>query len=797
MKHSLFFSKHVKEFVYQNDENVDIKEQRIDISALIYEVQNARLSELQELYSNMGDLFRETNDAQFGIVSGLVEVAGTTPVEYQWVRDATRSLPLDERMPHDAPVIEANNALLRCLSRVRPIDYAIDKKYGDNKPGPRCRELLQAHFEQCTQAILSAAQSDKSDTEKLKQIEQLERKFNTALLKVLHEANLAQGCDNKEDAEHLLFHYRNLSSLIEDPARAMVTLTYDQHAGILQRETQYPVTEKTAKQHETMKELSSIQLHPFDNEKNAHNSKNSATQEADALFAELMDKDTTALSAQARKTHLVGAKNAFIVKNELIQLDELPVTDVDLNQFQATDKNTLWLARTGVPVYVGSGEKIGRVDAHTQENLEQIRMAAVKRIGIPNPKLHITCLNTYSPLENQMKMVDSLYRATRGRGQGDEITYAPTNPDGTFRRMDIAPNLLFEEGEKPSKSIPLQKKDRLEQVSKIVLAAANTDSTVSVVQCASGQDRTGTAVEKATQSWMSKCYAAMGKDPSHIETMRAEGGNAAEITTHHIHGSPGMKTESMANNFFGGATTFSDAAAEQFYRDSANTNKKNKADNVDFLSVPSKEAIKTYERNLRAFEISLDIFEEKINNDPKKRQCYASGLDLLSKIKKIGSEDKLSAQSLAELNEVLPHCTYLLNHHDRAGSPEFKENIMRLARLSNYVSGSSSPGWKALGICLITFACLGLVAAGILAAIPTAGASVILAVSGATGIAVSAVTAAGFCTVAGSATAGIIAVKVGSEKGLAYSISDFKSHLDDIKENVQDSSSENEYGCKF
>ena len=70
-------------------------------------------------YLAISDLLREANDAQFGIVSTYDE-ANTA-----WVRDATDSIPLSKRIPHDHPVLDANNALLRCLSRLRPIEFAI------------------------------------------------------------------------------------------------------------------------------------------------------------------------------------------------------------------------------------------------------------------------------------------------------------------------------------------------------------------------------------------------------------------------------------------------------------------------------------------------------------------------------------------------------------------------------------------------------------------------------------------------------------------------------------------------
>lgn len=780
MPHSLLYKKYVSEFSYDGEQQNKVKkEQRINVDMLGSHLREAPLNGLQTFYSQMCDLLRETNDAQFGIVSGLQTVKDSDPVEYQWVRDATHSLPLEERMPHDSPVLEANNTLLRCLSRLRPIDYAIEKKYGDEEPGPTCRQQLQANFDQYSQAILAAAQSNKTDAEKLKEIKKLEQEFNTLLVKGLHEANLTQGCQNSADAEKLLFHYRNLSSLLENPARTMVTLTYDKDANILQRETQYPVTKKTPLQHEALEDLAKIQPYPFDDEKNAHNNKSTASQEADALFLDLMNDETTALSAQARKTHLVGAKNAFIVKNELIPLEEQPEPEKDLSGYEATKENTLWLARTGVPVYVGSGEKSERVDAHTKENLEQIRMAAEERMGVKAPKLHVTCLNTYSPLENQKTMVDSLYKATRDQGNGDDISYAPTNPDGTFRMMDVAPNLAFANGEEPGGTFPLQKKDRLDQVSKVVLAAANDESTVSIVQCASGQDRTGTAVEKATQVWMAKRYEQLGKRPDNIETMRAEGGNAAEITTHHIHGSPGMKTDSLANNFFGKVTAFTQAASEQFYRASANTNKKNTVGATNFLKIPSEEAKLQYEHNLKAFELSLAEFSKTISGDSKKQQFYESGLTVLKEIKQI-AEDNPDAQELNDLNSVLPHCTNMINRHDQAESPEFKESTRRLVSLSQHVSGSSSPALKKLGWGLLAFACMALIVGGVLAAIPSGGTSLLLSVAGAAGLTLG----------AASAVAGVTAVNVGGEKGLAQSLSNFKSSLQEIKSEHNSSEAE-------
>lgn len=767
MTHSKLFADNVREVQIDGT-----KEQRLDVNAVTALIGDRQLSDLQSVYSQITDLLRETNDAQFGIESQLIEG--------QWVRNATRAVALAERMSHDAPVIEANNALMRCLARLRPIDYAIGKKHHEHNPilEEEVRGSLKAQFAETAALILQIAQSDQSDELKLEEIKKLEKEFNTSLIKGLYAANLTEGCESVDDVEKLLFHYRNLSSLL-DPARTMVTLTYDSEAKVLQRETQYPVTKKSAWQKLECDALRMIQPHPFKDEKNGHNVRPLASQQADSFFADFMEQDDRALPAQARKTHLVGAKNAFIVKNELIPVASLSVED-QLGDYHASTDNTLWLARTGVPVYVGSGEDKESIQLHTTENLQQIRRAAQERMGRAELYLHVTCLNTYTPLENQKSMIDHLYEATRGReGGGDEISYVPTNHDGTFRAMDVAPHLVFAEGNAPSYSLPLQKADRLAEVTKVVLAAARDEATVSIVQCASGQDRTGTALEKATQVWMQGRYADLGLNATNIETMRALGGNAAEIATHLVPGSPGMKKESMANNFFGDESTFSKTASEQFYLSSAETNKKNPVGRVDFLTTPSQAARAEYEANLQAFENSLIAYKDSIGQDENKQKFYDNGVLLLNNIKAVAADDP-DSKAISDLNTVLVHSKVMLQP-DR-DSDEFQESSRRLASMSHEVSGRSSSAWKALGIGLLAFACVALVVAGVLAAIPSGGSSLLLTVAGATGLSLGAAAGIGAGIVGGAALTGTASLVVGSEKGLAKSISNFKAALQNIKE---------------
>ncbi|WP_207384151.1 hypothetical protein [Legionella nagasakiensis] len=720
-------------------------------------------------YEAMADLLREVNDAQFNIVS---KVVGD-----QWLRDATHALPLDQRMSHDKPVIEANNMLLRTLSRLRPIDFAIDKKLGGE--GAAIRGEMRIRFAELSKEILAIAQDPaKSNEVKLEEIKAHEKVFNTFLVEKLHDANLTEGCNSAKDAKELLFHYRNLSSVLT-PARTMVTLTYDRDAGVLQRETQYPVTKKTPEQKRELAKLKEVTPYPAHDEKNAHTHLSVAEQEADSLFAELIASDDTALPAQARNTHLVGAKNAFIVKNELILVDDPSVIErpADLDVLSAEEENVLWLARMGSPAYVGEGESAAQVQVHTHEALEQVRATAKEKMGREEAELHlhVTTLNTYTFLKSQATIVSNIATVTRGSGRGDDYSYLPSNDDGTFRVVDVAEGLDFGEESRPWGSAPGAKATRLDSVSKVMRAAAKTF--LSVVNCASGQDRTGTAVEKTTQDWTRERYIALGKDPAHIEEVRVRGGNAAEITTHHVHGSPGMKDDSIANNRIGSGETFSEAATRELYRKSAGTNKENKVGNVAFLKRPSDRAIEEYRAKLGAFETALSALKEKHRSE-KHQQFHEKGCELLAYVRKTAGDDlkSLKPNHLADLTRVLSCATQTLNDVDNPDKT--KENVKDLAKLSQHVSGRSS-AWKNVGIGLLVFACAALVCIGILAAIPSGGSSLLLTVAGSAGLSVAATAGITVGVAAGALTgAGLFAH--GQEKGLAKEVSKFKTALQEM-----------------
>lgn len=716
------------------------------------------------------DLLRETNDAQSGIVSG-VDKSGA------WVRDATASLPLDRRLPHEAPVIEANNALLRVLSRLRPILYAIKKKYGSDITG------LRSRLAEFTRKILGNCQS-------IEEIQALETEFNTILIHALHKANLTKGCSTQQDAKKLLFHYRNLSSLLIS-ARTMVTLTYDELNQVLTRDTQYPVTKKTEKQSRFMaNQMNDINPYPLEGRENAHNLNNAAIQEANKLFSGEFAKDDRALAAQTRKTHPASIKNAFITKIELCA-----ITPAQLASSEAVSAaiafDTLHLGRMAVPVYVGPGETEEAIQTHTRENLQQLREKAeelgifadrtVKKIDVSlaededsvemaPAQLHITCLNTYSVLDKQMVMINHLKKATRRNVQSqDKFSYVPVNTEGTTRIPNIDPS-LSNNTRVSGHYAPGQKADRHITATATVLGACAQPNTLSVVNCASGQDRTGTVIESVIQKWQQLVYVTKNLDISTIDDTRARSGSAAEITSHLLNGgSPGMKPESVANNALGSKTTFSDAATREFYRKSANTNKKNSVNNVDFLEKVEDQAILEFQLHLNSLEDVLKNIENTNYINPKRRsatsvQLCEKGWVILEKIKNKALDPwKLSPSMLADFSAALEYCRLCLeNCRD-------KNNIEKMAGMIFVFEKNSDHVYQALGCAFLSFTLLSFVAAGILLAIPSGGVSLLMPL-------LSSAASSWIClgAVAGSALIGCGFFKYGFEKkGLVKAVDHF------------------------
>jgi len=651
---------------------------------------------LPNSYNQMIDLLRQNTDSRFGVESKLVG--------NEWVRDATRATPLEERIPHDHPDIEVNNALMRCLARVNSIDYAIGKKY----PGVVCLAIRKDLNEKLKQLILDIYKFEViTDAEKRKKIKHCEAQFNTYLLEKLHEANLTKGCTTAQDGEKLLEHFRNLSSLLV-PARTLVTITYDDKNFALNRETQYPVTELTDSQIEEIKKLRVPKFSGVEN--TAHNPSNLASMEADSLFVDLMLKGDRAMPAQTRKSHVVLAKNAFIVKNE-----------VAFGVGNKPSDPTIWLARSGSPVYVGKGKSEEFIQHHTQEILEQIRLCAKKHMGKSKLSLHVASLVTDISVQNEHRIVSHIRDATRAKKGGDDYSYMPLNLIGTLSPLSIADRVKS----KPSGITPLEKASRLDSaVSVIVKEAIKGGDQIVLVHCASGQDRTGTAVEKAKQQILNFLYKKRYEiiDEKNIEIVSAQGGNAAEIASHLSPGSPGMKAQSRANNFFLGRRTFSREVEKELYLDSANTNKKSKVLDVSFLSKPSQMAINEFIANKNKYFSTLEGLDKFSN-------MYISGKNLLEKITNItrihpNSLDRTTIAKLGSIN--LANLSSVLEIGEKVLQQPNIENINELIALTENIHHKSKSLWRQTASYIIKVAACALPIAAILAAPYTLGLSLIL-----------------------------------------------------------------------
>ncbi|KTD53725.1 putative esterase with patatin domain protein [Legionella santicrucis] len=206
-----------------------------------------------------------------------------------------------------------------------------------------------------------------------------------------------------------------------------------------------------------------------------------------------------------------------------------------------------------------------------------------------------------------------------------------------------------------------------------------------------------------------------------------------------------------------------------------------------FVKHPNEQGIVEYNVSLKAFETALAAFN-KTHSSVTDRQFYENGYRLLVYIKKLtaGKPHLTRPKNLAEITTVLSCATKTIQEIDNKDKTE--KNVSELAKLSQQVSGKSSV-WKNIGIALLSLACAALVCIGILAAVPSGGSSLLMATIGAAGLGVT--TAAGTVITSSAVIGGVLFVR-GSEKGLAKSVSLFKSAaLDEMnKDNPDEFSSD-------
>lgn len=563
-----------------------------------------------------------------GIKSSVeIDEAKYPPTGIAFVRDATEAKPLNKRLPPDSPAIEANNMLLRALSTARGIDHVLQhktKKNGDVYN--TARNALRKKLLALTSTVIALQKNPRAETNA---ISLLQKKFNANLYKILCTTRLNTGIENPKDIITLLAHYRDLASIL-DPAKCMVTTLKDtqkdrdgNNIEIVLTEIAHPITKKTALQKEQINVMNTVNS---SDRNNFHAAKNEAFQEANAAFCELLKKDDRRLPAQTRKTIGPSLKNGYVIHNKL----EFRVTGT---QQKMTDITEYWGLRSGAMAYVGKHESDNKVAQYTRENLLQLH-AAAKELTHREDNIHITMLLTNSSRENQ----DTVIKHTEKESKklGFDWSYVPINPEGLLDKLDISPLInqtaIEHKQEPPNNSKDLTFKDifrgtelisegkriRIQKAGDVIKHAIYASNTIGYTGCASGQDRTGTALEVATQLWTENAYKERGIPIGRqtIEMIRAVGCHNALLASLAAPGSPGMKDDSKPGKYF------SSEVNEHFYRASAKTNKEK-------YGTPIEEKSATILLNPATKEILAALSKDVLNqlSDPMQENDILDALD--------------------------------------------------------------------------------------------------------------------------------------------------------------------------
>ncbi len=191
----------------------------------------------------------------------------------------------------------------------------------------------------------------------------------------------------------------------------------------------------------------------------------------------------------------------------------------------------------------------------------------------------------------------------------------------------------------------------------------------------------------------------------------------------------------------------------------------NKDSEIIAVSLENMVRSAEYNKNWDTFNQKL----QELNNEPRNAALYSQGQQIQRDIEAIVLDDvtKLSTKAQRQLNNVLKYSS--------------EQNIPELVKLSQEVSGKASPRWKKLGLALLVFAGVALVAAGILAAIPTGGSSLLLTIVGAIGMQASIGTASAVVG-AGIAGASFFNANNWHAKGLAKSIGDYAAGIGNMQQ---------------
>ncbi len=724
----------------------------------------------QKTYAKLDDFFREDLDHQFGIIRNVIKDEKKYPTGIAVIRDATAAKEINDRTINHLQV-EANNTLLRGLGRLRSIDYVLMVKSietadeTERKIYNDLREQLKKEFD----TFITAVYGVEYQTEQ----KQLETTFNTTILcHILHEANLDEGCVTTEDYKQLLFHYRNLSSFI-DPAKSLVTVSYDADNHILHRITQDPVTTKLPEQTESiLREMGTVTAFPTNEEKNFQTAQNKSIQIANRYFATSAASDDRTGPAQTRKTLLDGSRNTFFTTSELVFFTaNSELTRDTFLDAKARPADTRRFVRGATPVYVGKGESEARITQAARHNIEQVRQFVItqlKKEGIlseeeeKNFGIHFTCLLTdtkWFDSENQKLMIRISKAVTEDDPESKNgFTAAACNFEGAFYSMKVSAKLPTEDAENKleidTKGQNLNQAERYRQVAKLSCFIAGKKHIIELVGCASGQDGTGTEAEYTDQEFKRECYTRHSIDDTDaVEKTSAKSRNTAEMATHLSGGSLGCKKSSKGEGLFSADTD------KAIYLDSAETNKEPELDKNQLETMvknPSEMALKKYEKMKNEFDTTCERGFHLLELYARPVPTYLS--------EHIPHPENTKPEDLYLLTEALETANRVVKGPG-ADPIRYSRDVYRLITIAETLDKSHRYAGMVGELLMIAGA--GLLLVGVLAVLtaPATGGSSLLA------LALSAETAATFTGITGlTATTGVGLATLGSTAFVAGAI---------------------------
>ncbi len=606
-----------------------------------------KMDQIQIHYSQLDLKYRADTDEQFNISFTLLE-NHHYPTGFVILRDAREAKKLGDTTINQCR-INANNMLLRVLGRLRSIDYVLwcHEREAQNAY-TIARATLKREFENLEREAYDLERKLLEETANIdaalhqKKLDKMETNFNTdQLCHQLMQTNLSEGCSTAKDFEKLLFHYRNLSSVL-DTAKSLVTVTYDAINNVLQRRTEDPVTIKLKKQQEQIRnEMTEVTIFPSEEQKTFHTIQKKAEQIANYCFAPLIEHNTRLLGSQNRKKFLRTLRNTWLTTVEVIFLNESQ-TIYNLLHLKAEPKHTWRFMRSGTLTYIGEGESYDRVREATRDNVEQARAFAFNRLkeekvlscdtNIEEMGIHFLSLVTDGisliDKNRQKVMADHTRSVTEeDKNSKDCFTLVSTNAEGLTHRVDLSKKIqqimTFDTGDSALERKINNKNERIEQAAAIILAHLKQQQrtphffSILLLWCASGQDRTGTLAEFVIHLLISESYRAANIPTGFdVESVSIASRHTAVLTAFLVGGSEGAKWDSCAPGLF------SNASDNMLYLKSADTNKKNKVKKkkINEMLKVSSELAKT---NYMTLKNALDGLTLQYTSDILAKACSA------------------------------------------------------------------------------------------------------------------------------------------------------------------------------